>query len=185
MEAVQHLTTAELEAGLTHIRQSPKNQGLLELIVCRPQQGEREVLPEGTLDTIKGLVGDTWHSRGSSKTPDGSAHPEFQITIMNSRCIALLAFCKNRWALSGDQLFIDLDLSLENLPPGTRLALGSAILEITAPPHTGCKKFIARFGDDAMRFVNSPIGRQLNLRGIHAKVMQSGVARSGDSAIKL
>ena len=185
MTAEQYLTTAELEAGLEYIRQSPKDKGLLELIVCRPEAGQRQVLEQGTLDTAKGLVGDNWHSRGSSKTPDGSAHPEMQITIVNSRCIALLAREKSRWALSGDQLFIDLDLSLESLPPGTRLAVGSAILEITPPPHTGCKKFIARFGDEAMKFVNSPIGRQLNLRGIHARVTQGGVMRGGDRVTKL
>src|SRR5437660_1597334 len=103
---MEHLTTEQLQAGLEHIRQSPKDNGVLELIVCRPKAGERHILEEGSLDLAKGLLGDNWQSRGSSKTPDGSAHPEMQITIMNSRAIALLAHQKNRWSLSGDQLFI-------------------------------------------------------------------------------
>lgn len=179
------MTLAELEAGLDAIRQSPKEAGVLELIVRRPKSGEREVLPEGTLDLAEGLVGDNWRSRGSSTTRDGSANPDFQITLMNSRVIALVAQAKDRWRLAGDQLFIDLDLSAENLPPGTQLAIGSAVLEMTPPPHTGCKKFKARFGEDALRFVNSPLGRQLQLRGVNATVIGPGVIRIGDRVKKL
>src|ERR1051326_1159080 len=179
------LTTAELEAGLEHIRQSPKSNGVLELIVCRPEKGERKILDEGLLDLEKGLVGDNWRSRGSTSMPEGSANPETQITVMNARCIALLAQERSRWALAGDQLFVDLDLSLENLPPGTQLAIGSAIIEITPPPHTGCKKFVSRFGLEAMQFVNSPTGRQLNLRGVNARVRQGGTVKTGDSTVKV
>jgi hypothetical protein len=175
----------ELNAGLDLIRQSPKERGVLELIVRRPQVDEREVLAAGQLDLVEGLVGDNWRSRGSPLTADGSAHPDTQLNIMNSRVIALLARKKERWSLAGDQLFIDLDLSTENLPSGTRLSLGSAVIEVTDQPHTGCKKFAARFGTDAARFVNSPMGRQLNLRGINAKVVQPGVIRVGDVAKKL
>jgi MOSC domain-containing protein len=182
---VKFLTLPELEAGLEHIRKSPKETGVLELIVRRPDVGEREVLEQGTLDPADGLVGDNWKTRGSSKLADGSPHPEMQINIMNARAIALVAQAKNRWQLAGDQLFIDLDLSTDNVPPGTRLALGSAIIEVTAPPHTGCKKFMGRFGTDAMKFVNSPVGRQLQLRGINAKVLQGGVVRTGDKVRKL
>jgi hypothetical protein len=182
MADVRHLTTEELEAGLANIRQSPKNNGVLRLIVRRPQVGEREVLDEGELDLLEGLMGDTWGIRGSSRTSDGSSHPDMQLNIMNSRVIALVAQESERWPLAGDQLYIDMDLSIDNLPPGTRLALGSAVIEVTAEPHTGCKKFVARFGQDAMRFVNSPLGRQLNLRGINAKVVQPGVIRVGDVA---
>lgn len=176
---------SELEAGLDEIRDSPKQEGVLKLIVRRPGIGEREVLQEAELDREEGLVGDNWSTRGSSRTPDGASHPDMQINIMNSRSVALIAQSPDRWHLAGDQLFIDLDLSAENLPPGTCLALGSAVLEVTSQPHTGCKKFVERFGADALRFVNSPMGRRLNLRGINAKVVQPGVIRAGDLVRKI
>jgi hypothetical protein len=182
---LMHLTMSELEAGLDTIRQSPKDAGVLELIVRRPQIDEREVLEEGRLDLIEGLAGDTWRTRSSSRTTDGSAHPDMQINIMNARVIALVAQEKERWPLAGDQLFVDLDLSAENLPPWTRLELGSAVLMVTDQPHTGCKKFMARFGLEALEFISSPIGKQLNLRGINAKVVQPGVIRVGDVLRKL
>jgi hypothetical protein len=182
---VWHLTMAELEAGLDSIRQSPKDGGAIAMIVRRPQVDAREVLEEGELDLAEGLLGDTWKVRGSSRTPDGSAHPDMQLNIINARVIALLAREKDRWPLAGDQLFIDLDVSSENLPPGARLALGSAVIEVTDQPHTGCKKFAARFGPDALKFVNSPLGRQLRLRGVNARVTQPGVIRVGDLVKKL
>lgn len=182
---VKHLTREELEAGLDEIRRSPKDEGVLKLIVRRPRTDEREVLEEGELDLAEGLVGDSWKMRGSSRTADGSSHPDMQLNIMNARTIALLAQHKDRWPLAGDQLFIDLDLSSENLPAGTRLALGSAIIEVTAQPHTGCKKFVARFGLDAMKFVNSHVGRELHLRGINARVVRAGVIRVGCAVRKI
>jgi hypothetical protein len=185
MTAIKHLTMEELEAGLAEIRQSPKAEGILEMMVRRPQTGEREVLALGELDLIEGLVGDNWRTRGSSLTADGSAHPEMQLNIMNSRVIALVAQNEGRWQLAGDQLFIDLDLSAENLPPGSRLAIGSAVIEVSAQPHTGCQKFVERFGVEAMRFVNSSVGRQLRLRGINARVVQVGVVRVGDRVKKI
>jgi MOSC domain-containing protein YiiM len=175
-----HLTRSELEAGLDEIRRSPKDGGVLEMIVRRPAVDEREVLEEGRLDLAEGLVGDTWRTRPSSTTPDGSAHPDKQLNVMNARAVALLAGERSRWALAGDQLYADLDLSAENLPPGTRLAVGTAVIEVTEPPHTGCKKFMARFGKDALAFVSSPEGRRLNLRGVNAKVVVPGVIRAGD-----
>jgi len=182
---VKHLALPELEAGMEMILQSPKDQGALELIVRRPEVEKREVLHEGELDPASGLVGDNWKSRGSSSTPDGSANPEMQLNIMNSRVVALLAQTKDRWALAGDQLYVDLDLSAENLPPGTQLSIGSAVIEVTSPPHTGCMKFKSRFGPDALKFVNSPTSKQLHLRGINAKVVQPGLIRVGDVAKKL
>ncbi len=173
-------TTEELQARLDEIRQSPKDEGVLELIVRRPGTDEREVLLEGELDLVEGLVGDTWKSRGSTRSADGSSHPDMQLNIMNSRVIALLARDKDRWPLAGDQLYIDMDLSDANMPPGTRLALGSAVIEVTDQPHTGCRKFQARFGRAALEFVNSRVGRELHLRGINAKVVQPGVIRVGD-----
>lgn len=185
MTEPKHLTLEELEAGLEAIRQSPKESGALALIVRRPAMGEREVLEEGQLDLVEGLVGDTWRLRPSSRTTDGSAHPDMQLNLMNARVIALVAREKERWPLAGDQLYLDLDLSAENLPPGTQLTIGSAVIAVTAQPHTGCKKFMGRFGEEALKFISSPIGKQLNLRGVNAKVVQPGVIRRGDVARKL
>ena len=146
--SIKHLTVQELEAGLEDIYLSPKDNGVIKMIVRRPDVDKREVLSEAMLDLVEGLVGDNWKARGSTGTVDGSAHPEMQINIMNSRMIALLVQEQERWQLAGDQLYIDMDLSAENLPAGTCLALGSAVLEVTAKPHSGCKKFAARFGND-------------------------------------
>ncbi len=180
-----HLTTEQLEAKLDEIRQAPKDAGGLDLIVRRPRAGQREILSEGELNLLEGLAGDNWRYRKSFPATDDSPNPEMQLNIMNSRAIALVAQEKDRWQLAGDQLFIELDLSGENLPPGTQFSLGSAIIEVTAVPHTGCKKFVERFGLDAMKFVNSKVGRELNLRGITAKVIQAGVIRVGDVAKKI
>ena len=182
---MRHLKQEELEAGLDKILGSPKDKGVLNLIVRRPETDAREVVNEGRLDPEFGLQGDNWLTRGSRATPDGSAHPEMQLNIMNSRVVALVAQDPQRWALAGDQLFIDMDLSPVNLPPGTKLSIGSAIIEVTPPPHTGCKKFVARFGLDAMKFVNSGIGKKLNLRGINARVVRAGIIVKNDIAEKL
>jgi hypothetical protein len=177
----QHLGRSELEQGIGVIRDSPKDAGTIELIVCRPAPGERTVVDEAHLDLVDGLVGDTWRTRGSTSTPDGAAHPDRQLTLMNSRAAALFARTRERWPLAGDQLYVDVDLSGENLPAGTRLTLGSAVIEVTAEPHTGCAKFSQRFGVDALRFVNSPVGRELNLRGINARVIEPGTFERGDT----
>lgn len=180
-----HPTLEELEAGLPAIQGAPTDEGSLEMIVRRPGVGAREVLETGELDLQAGLRGDTWNVRASSKTPDRSPHPGRQITLMGSRVISQVARTRERWPLAGDQLFVDLDLSTENLPPGTRLALGDAVLEITDQLHTGCKKFLQRFGEDALRFVSAPVRRSLNLRGVYAKVVQPGGIRVGDRIEKL
>jgi hypothetical protein len=181
---MDHVDTAGLEAGLPEIRRAPADDGKVELIVRRPGPEEREVLAQGQLDPEEGLVGDCWRQRGSRATTDGSAHPEMQVTLMNARVAALVARDRDRWPLAGDQLYVDLDLSTANLPPGTRLELGSAEIEITDQPHTGCGKFVRRFGVDAMRFVNTPLGRELNLRGIYARVVRAGTVRAGDAIRK-
>lgn len=185
MLKTEYLSMTELEAGLDHIRQAPKEQGTLTMIVRRPQENERESIEQGELSLTDGLVGDNWHARGSRHTPDGSANLFAQVTLMNARCIALVAQSEERWSLAGDQLFVDFDLSDDNIPPGTRLAIGSAIVEVSAQPHSGCKKFSERFGVEAMKFVNSPEGKQLHLRGINARVVKAGIIRAGDTVRKL
>src|ERR1041385_3946966 len=181
----KHLAMDELEAALDHLRQAPKDDGVVHLIVRRPKVDEREVLEEAELHPVQGLIGDSWNVRPSSKTPDGSPHPEMQINIMNARVTALVAQDKDRWPLAGDQLYIDMDLSKENLPAGSRLEIGSAVLEVSPLPHTGCHKFVSRFGLDAMKFVNSELGKQLCFRGINAKVVQAGVVKVGQVAKKI
>lgn len=180
----KHLGQEKLEAELENILLSPKDNGVVQMIVRRPDINEREILTRGKLDVTEGLVGDNWSIRGSRRTDDGSAHPDMQLNIMNSRVVELVAGTRDRWPLAGDQIYLDLDLSKENLPAGTQLSLGDAIIEVTVPPHTGCKKFVARFGLDAMVFVNSSRGKQLCLRGINAKVVRSGFFSVGDSACK-
>ena len=170
----------ELEAGLSEILASPKDCGTVDMIVRRPDVDERNVLDTGELDIAEGLVGDNWRRRGSGETDDRTAHPDTQLNLMNSRVIALVAQSGDRWALAGDQFFVDLDLSKENLPTGTRLEMGSAVIEVSAVPHLGCKKFVARFGLEAMKFVNSRRGKKLCLRGINAKVIKAGRVDTGD-----
>ena len=158
---------------------------MVELIVCRPAVGERTVLAEGWLGVDAGLAGDTWAERGSTRTTDGSALLDQQLTVMNSRAALLVAQHPDRRMLAGDQIYVDLDISVANLPPGTRLALGSAVIEVTAQPHLGCAKFSARFGQEAWRFVNSRVGRALRLRGLNARIVVSGTVRTRDVVRKL
>jgi MOSC domain-containing protein YiiM len=175
----RELVLAELEAGLDHIRASPRDTGTLEMIVRRPRSGEREVLAAARLDPDEGLVGDRWGAKLPRLT-------EQQVTLMNSRVIALVAQDRARWPLAGDQLYVDLDLSADNVPAGTRLAIGAAVVEVSAKPHLGCAKFRGRFGFDAVRFVNSPhAGRGLRLRGINARVLSAGDVHVGDTIRKL
>ena len=185
MTEVKHLSMDELEAGLDHIREAPMDGGTLAMIVRRPAVDEREMLDVGELSLTEGLVSDNWSARPSSRTADGSAHPDMQLNIMNARVIELLAGSWERWQWAGDQLFIDMNLSSNNLPPGTQLALGEAVIEITDQPHTGCKKFAQRFGVDAVKFVNSAVGKELKLRGINARVIQPGVIGAGDRVTKI
>jgi MOSC domain len=176
---------SELEARLDEVIQSPKDHGVLEMIVRRPQVGDREILAEGQLDLADGLVGDSWKLRSSSRTADGMPHPDMQLNVISSRLVALVSQDKSRWHLAGDQLYVDFDLSEANVLAGTRLAIGSAVIEVTAEPHTGCSKFVERFGLDAMKFVNASERRDLHLRGINARVVQPGAVRVGDAVSKL
>ncbi len=181
----KHLSPEELEAGLDLIRGSAKDGGELEMIVRRPEVDEREEITEGELSLELGLVGDNWKTRGSSRTNDGFGHPDMQLNIMNSRAIDLIAVERDRWKLAGDQLYVDLDLSDENLPIGSRLSIGEAVVEITEIPHNGCRKFADRFGIEAVKFVNSKEGKRLHLRGVNAKVVKPGTIRKGDRAKKI
>jgi hypothetical protein len=165
---------------MDNVPSSPKDMGSLEMIVRRPKVNGREVVDKAVLDVEQGLVGDNWLTRGSSRTNNGMGHPEMQLNLMNSRMAELLAGGRERMKLAGDQLFVDLDLSKDNLLPGTRLAMGSAIIEVTAIPHLGCKKFVERFGLEAMKFVNSEFGKRRNLRGINAKIVSGGEIATGD-----
>lgn len=174
------LTWEELEAGLPEVLRAPRGAGTVELIACRPEEGERSVLEEAQLDLQLGLVGDMWHRRKSKRT--GAVNPKAQITLMNARATDLVAGGdRERWALAGDQLYVDLDLSETALPAGSRLAVGTAVLELTDEPHTGCAKFRARFGSAALKLVNGREHRHLRLRGANAKVVEPGVVRRGDA----
>jgi MOSC domain-containing protein YiiM len=169
-----------LAAAMGKILAAPRDEGRVEMIVRRPRVDGREVLEEGLLDPQQGLVGDGWSARATSRTADRSPHPDMQIALMSARVIDQIAGSRERWALAGDQLFVDLDLSAGNLPAGTRLAVGEALLEVTAQPHTGCRKFVDRFGDDALALVNDRDRRPLRLRGIYARVVRGGRVRRGD-----
>jgi MOSC domain-containing protein YiiM len=182
MSSGAHVSAAELEAGLPEILRAPAIEGTVELIVRRPAEGEREILEEGVLDLDEGLVGDRWRANAPMHGED--LNTTTQLTLMNARVIALIEPNRERWPLAGDQLYVDLDLRPENLPAGTRLALGSAVIGVTDEPHTGCAKFSGRFGSDATRFVNSRAGRALRLRGMNARVVEPGRVRAGDTIRK-
>jgi hypothetical protein len=165
----------DLQAGLGHIGASPRDAGSLELIVRRPRVDEREVLTSAHITIGHGMDGDRWGSRERRTN-----HTE--ITLMNARCVDLLAGGDvDRWPLAGDQLYVDFDLGQEGLPAGSRIAIGSAVLVVSEQPHTGCAKFSARFGSDALRWINSPVGRELRMRGMNTRVVEGGTIRTGDS----
>ncbi|TMD88367.1 MAG: MOSC domain-containing protein [Chloroflexi bacterium] len=185
MGVLQHAELTRLEESLGHIRQAPTDGGTVELIARRPAEDEREIMTEARLDLHDGLEGDTWRSRGSSHMPDGGPNPEAQLTLMNARVASVIAGDRDRWALAGDQLYVDLDLSRANLPPGSRIQIGSAVIEFSEAPHTGCSKFSGRFGVDALKFVNSLVGRDLRLRGANCRVVVAGTVRQGDAISKL
>jgi hypothetical protein len=178
--AAFHRTAEDLLAGLDQVRAAPAEDGVVELLVVRPRLGERRELAAAEVDLELGMVGDTWIERGSRRTPDGGPNPEAQVTVMCSRAADLVAGDRARWALAGDQVYVDLDLSLDNLPTGTVLSLGEVELEVTAAPHTGCAKFAERFGTDALRLTATPDGRALRLRGINTRVLTAGTVRVGD-----
>lgn len=184
---MSHLSLTDLEAGLDEVLRSPRGRGRVEAIARRPAVDQRELLDEAVLDLEEGLVGDGWRLRPSRHTADGSAEPARQVTVINARLAALVAGGPDpaRWALAGDQLYVDLDLGVDHLPAGSRLAVGDAVLEVSDVPHLGCRKFADRFGRDALRFVNSPEGRARRLRGLNARIVVPGRARRGDEVAKI
>jgi MOSC domain-containing protein YiiM len=181
----KHLTRDELQAGLPHILDSPRDNGVLQGIVVRPAHGERQDVQSCAVSLDGGTHGDHWAKGCWMSTADGKPHPDVQICIMNARCIALVARDRERWPLAGDNLFIDLDLSPENLPAGQRLRIGTALMEITGVPHLGCKAFAERYGESAVVFVNGPRGRALRLRGIYARIVRDGTLAVGDRVTKV
>ena len=184
--SMEYLTKEQLDAGLDYIRDAPSAAGTVEMVVSRPETDERMVLDAGEFLVGNGLAGDNYVARGNSRTADGAADPEAQVTIMNSRAIDwITSGTKDMWRMAGDQLLVDFDISEQNLPAGTHLQIGSAVLEVSAKPHTGCNKFAARFGQPAALWVNSAAGKQLKLRGINARVIADGTVRPGDSVSKL
>lgn len=180
-----HRTMDELRAALPEVLAAPKDGGRLEAIVARPERGARLTPERALLSLAGGVEGDRWIRDCHLHTGDGASHPDVQVCIMNARMIRAIAGDRENWAPAGDNLFLDMDLSPANLPPGTRLALGAAELEITAEPHNGCAQFIARFGRDACVFVNTGPGKANRLRGIYARVARDGVVAVGDVATKL
>ena len=181
---MRNRTPEELESGLAHVLDAPSDDGELRLIVRRPGVDEREAIEEGALDVDTGLVGDNWATRGDPYSEDGEPNVAAQLTLMNARATELIAGSIDRWPLAGDQLYVDFDLSKTNLPAGTRVAIGEAVVEISAKPHTGCAKFVRRYGLDAQRWVNSEIGRKLRLRGVNTRVVKPGTIRVGDRVTK-
>jgi MOSC domain-containing protein YiiM len=171
----------DFEPFLASLRSAPSDGGLVRFIVVRPGVDLREVVESAVLDPDEGVVGDSWRARGSASRPDGSANPEAQVTMMSTRVLAAIEPDQARWPLAGDQLLVDADLSMATLPAGTRLAIGEAIVEVSETPHTGCAKFSARFGSDALRWINSPTGRELRMRGVNVRIVQGGTVRVGDT----
>ncbi|WP_030435581.1 hypothetical protein [Actinoplanes subtropicus] len=179
---VRHRSVEEIRERLPLVRRSPRDLGALALAVCRPAVDAREVLSHAELDLETGLIGDGWSRRAGSRT-DPSPNPERQLTVINSRFIELIAGPdRDAWALAGDQLYVDLDLSVDALPTGSRLAIGDrAVIEVTEPPHNGCAKFAARFGRDAHKIVWTEEGQRLRLRGLNARVIVGAPIATGDA----
>lgn len=167
-----HRSLPELEAGLRALPNPSKDSGRVAMIVCRRAEGVHESVQQIHLSVADGVTGDEWKRRAGKL--------DAQITVIR-RDVSALISNGQPLTTSGDNLVVDFDISAENLPPGTRLRVGQALVEMTFLPHNGCKKFTARFGPDATRFVQAPATRHLNLRGIHWKVIEPGEVRVGDS----
>jgi MOSC domain-containing protein YiiM len=174
----------ELDPAYADLRAAPRDAAVVTLLVARPTRDERAIVTEAVLDVDEGMVGDDWKARGSWSKPGTGANREAQLTLMSTRVLAAIEPDAARWPLAGDQVLLDLDLSEENLPVGTRLLVGEAEVEVTALPHTGCAKFAARFGHDALRWISTHEGRALRMRGMYVQVVRSGTVRTGDTVRK-
>ncbi|MDA1190559.1 MAG: MOSC domain-containing protein [Candidatus Poribacteria bacterium] len=182
---IAHLTTEQIEAKLDWIQSAPTDNGTLEGICIRPASNERVELERCRLSPKLGVEGDSWARKCWKTLADGSPDPDVQVTIMNARAIEVMAGSRDRWKWAGDQLFADFNVGVDNLQPGDRVRIGDALLEITAEPHNGCDKFKDRFGLDALKYVNSPDGKSLRLRGIYARIVEEGVINVGDTIRKV
>ena len=179
MTTTTHLDTIAIDAAFDASGPAPRTVGTVDLIVRRPDVDRREVIETATLQVGAGLEGDNYVERGNDKTPDGAAHPEAQLNIMSSRAIEAIAGTDREcWAPAGDQFFVDLDLSVDHLPVGTQLRIGTATIEVAAKPHNGCAKFAARYGIDAARWVNQ--SKEQRRRGLCAMVVEPGAVSVGD-----
>jgi hypothetical protein len=177
-------TIAQLDGCLDHIIASPSDVGTVELVVARPTTGARIVLESAELRPGVGLLGDNYLERGSSKPDGGPADPLAELNVMSARALEAVAGTdRERWALAGDQLIVEFDLSEANCPAGTRLAVGTAVIEVTTKPHNGCAKFADRYGIDAARWINSR--KDLRLRGLCAIVVAAGEVTPGCSIEQL
>lgn len=184
METTASAPDRDFTAATASVLAAPRDAATIELIVRRPGRDLREVVAEARLDPVEGLAGDDWLARGSSSTPDHAADPLSQLTIMSTRVLAAMEPDRSRWPLAGDQLYADLDLGVENLPAGSRLRVGGALVEVTGRPHTGCAKFASRFGLDALRWISTPAGKSARMRGMYVRVLEGGAIRVGDAIRK-
>jgi MOSC domain-containing protein YiiM len=183
-DAARHRPLAELAAGLQGLPPAPRDAGRVALLVRRRADGVRETPERVRLSSEAGLPGDGWARRPPRD-------PEAQLAVMR-RDVAELIANGQPLTVFGDNLFVDLDIAAANLPVDTRLCVGEAVVAVTPKPHNGCLKFKARFGGDALRFVQAPATRDRNLRGIYWRVVEPGevavgapvrvLSRGGDAA---
>jgi len=178
----EHGLPGPYDAHLANVQAAPRDVGPVELIVRRPAVDEREILDAAQLHRDGGLAGDRWAARDRATTP---VYLSSQLTVISTRVLRAIEPDSGRWPLAGDQLYVDLDLSEANLPAGSRLAVGTSVIEVSETPHTGCAKFSSRFGSEALRWINSPTGRAHRMRGLNARVVEPGTVRTGDAIRKL
>lgn len=184
VDSTKHLSKEQIEARLDWIKASPADKGTLAGLCIRPELNQRRELESCLLSPEGGVEGDFWVRQCWKKLEDGSSDPIVQVAIMNARAVDVVAGSRDRWKLAGDQLFVDFDLSEDRIAPGDRLQIGEAVVEIAPIPHTGCDLFRDRYGMDAVKFINSKLGKSLRLRGVFAQIVRGGMVRLGDPVQK-